>query len=447
MGKPEEFESENTTQQKNSNTQQEERSSRATKFYRDKENNVLGGVCSGFAAKFDIDAMWIRIAFLIAFLFFGTGLLLYIILWIIIPVARTTSEKIEMRGDKVDINNIERTIKDEANQLKGKMTEFGKEVRDSFTGDRMQNTKKNVGDFIESGVETLKPVFRSIAKFFVFLILIGCLVVVVALGIQLMTNWGEKFTDVELMGNHITEGGPQAWLLVTCAIALVVLPLLGIIFSSIKYLIGIKKKTKYVSASLGILWTACLLAVIYLGITIGRNFKFEADTSNKMSLVQPANNMLLVQLDSAVTNNEFWDHGRNYQWGIKKDGFDDMEFNMIHIEFEKSMDTNYAVIVNKTARGFDRQNAKENAAKFAFELNQSNDSIITIPSSIHLKENEMFRDQEVHILIRVPLDKFIMLDKNLDLYLDDNEYTGDLKDIDLYGNKLRMTNSGLKPAY
>ena len=68
-----------------------------------------------------MDSLWIRLAFLIAFFFAGTGLLLYIILWIIIPEAKTTAEKLEMRGEKVDIRNIEKTIKDGAKQFTTKL--------------------------------------------------------------------------------------------------------------------------------------------------------------------------------------------------------------------------------------------------------------------------------------------------------------------------------------
>ncbi|MFI5170961.1 MAG: PspC domain-containing protein [Chitinophagales bacterium] len=448
MGKPEEFENENASQQKSHHAPEEERRHRATKFYRDKENDLLGGVCAGFAAKFNIDALWIRIAFLIAFLFFGTGLLLYIILWIIIPEARTTSEKIEMRGDKVDISNIEKTIKEEAAQFKNRMKDFGNEVKETFTGERMERTKKNAGDFIESAVETLKPLIRSILKIFVFIVLIGCLVIVAALAIELFFNWGNNFSDVHFIGNHVTNGGSQAWLLVTCAIALVVIPLIGIIFSSIKYLVGIKKKTNYVSTTLGILWTGCLIALIFLGITIGRNFRYEGNISNKVDLIQPLNNTLFIQLDGETSHKKYWDekHHRG-SWGFVETNGDEMEFNEINIEFEKSLDTNYAIIINKNARGYDRQNAKENAEVLNFKLEQKGDSIIIIPSSIELLENQMFRGQEVSVLIRVPINKFVVLDKNIEEYLDNNEYVSDLRDIDLFGNKLKMTGGGLKPAY
>ncbi len=89
------------------------------RLYRDMEDKVFGGVCSGIAAYFGIDRVVIRILFaLLAFMSFGTILLIYLILWIAIPPALTTAQRLEMRGDDVNISNIEKNIKNEYNDVK-----------------------------------------------------------------------------------------------------------------------------------------------------------------------------------------------------------------------------------------------------------------------------------------------------------------------------------------
>ena len=57
----------------------------AKKLYRSGENKVLGGVCGGLGEYFDIDPILIRLAWVIAIFVLGTGLLAYLIAWIIIP--------------------------------------------------------------------------------------------------------------------------------------------------------------------------------------------------------------------------------------------------------------------------------------------------------------------------------------------------------------------------
>jgi phage shock protein PspC (stress-responsive transcriptional regulator) len=76
------------------------------RLYRDPDNRILGGVCSGVAAFFDLDIAIVRVIFLVALIFMGVGFWLYIILWIVAPAARTVAEKLEMRGEPATAENI-----------------------------------------------------------------------------------------------------------------------------------------------------------------------------------------------------------------------------------------------------------------------------------------------------------------------------------------------------
>ena len=88
------------------------------RIFRDADNAKVGGVCAGVAAYVGITPLVVRILFLVATFFYGSSLLLYVLLWAMIPEARTRAEKMEMYGEPIDISNIERTIKDEFNNLK-----------------------------------------------------------------------------------------------------------------------------------------------------------------------------------------------------------------------------------------------------------------------------------------------------------------------------------------
>lgn len=92
------------------------------KLFRNTDDKMLGGVCSGIGAYLGVSEVVIRVVFLISFFAFGTGLLAYIILWIIIPEAKTATEKLQMRGSNIDINNIEREIRNTASNLTQKAT-------------------------------------------------------------------------------------------------------------------------------------------------------------------------------------------------------------------------------------------------------------------------------------------------------------------------------------
>lgn len=92
---------------------------RKRKLYRDPEQTVLGGVCGGLAVYFNMDPVIIRlIVVLLALLTSGAGILVYVILWIIVPKAVTTSQRLEMKGEEVTIKNIEKFLKDEVDAVK-----------------------------------------------------------------------------------------------------------------------------------------------------------------------------------------------------------------------------------------------------------------------------------------------------------------------------------------
>lgn len=90
------------------------------RMYRDPDHRVIGGVCSGMGAYWDIDPVIVRIIF-VALAFAGIGVLIYLILYIAIPEAKTTAQKIEMHGNPVNIHNIKDSVKKEFNNVRKNM--------------------------------------------------------------------------------------------------------------------------------------------------------------------------------------------------------------------------------------------------------------------------------------------------------------------------------------
>ena len=127
MGKPSEFEEETASDYSDPDVQQLGRK----RLFRDNDNRMIGGVCSGLAAYFRVDTVWFRIGFVVATLS-GLSLLAYLILWAIIPPVRTISEKLEMQGDPVTISNIERSIRDEMNEIRDKLDDLAAQAKNKW---------------------------------------------------------------------------------------------------------------------------------------------------------------------------------------------------------------------------------------------------------------------------------------------------------------------------
>ncbi len=90
-------------------------------MYRDPDNRILGGVCAGMGAYWGADPLIIRIIFVVATLIFLSGAIIYLILWVVLPEAKTTAQKLEMRGEPVTISNIGKAVKEEFENIKKKM--------------------------------------------------------------------------------------------------------------------------------------------------------------------------------------------------------------------------------------------------------------------------------------------------------------------------------------
>lgn len=91
------------------------------RMYRDTDNRVIGGVCSGMGAYWNIDPVIIRIIFIALILAGGIGAIVYLILYIVLPEAKTTAQKIEMKGEPVNIHNIKESVKKEFDSVRKNM--------------------------------------------------------------------------------------------------------------------------------------------------------------------------------------------------------------------------------------------------------------------------------------------------------------------------------------
>ena len=126
LGKPGDFDQEDPEENKNSSKKH-----KMKRLYRNMDDRILAGVCSGLGAYVNLDPVIIRIIFIIVTLS-GISILIYLIMWIVIPPALTTAEKLEMQGDPVNIDNIEKTIKKEMGNLKGKLNDLSEQAKSAF---------------------------------------------------------------------------------------------------------------------------------------------------------------------------------------------------------------------------------------------------------------------------------------------------------------------------
>ncbi len=94
------------------------------RLYRDPDDKIISGVCSGLASYLGIqDAVWVRVGFVLLSTLGGASVLIYAVLWAIVPEAKTVSDRLEMMGEPTNVNNIAKMVKDELGELSDKIQE------------------------------------------------------------------------------------------------------------------------------------------------------------------------------------------------------------------------------------------------------------------------------------------------------------------------------------
>ncbi len=133
MGRPDQFEQTDHADTSESRANESRNQNYRRKLYRDPENKVIAGVCSGVAAYFDInEPIWIRLVFVLFFITGGAGVLLYVILWIIMPKAQTSIDRLRMKGAPIDLENIERMVENGIDHI----SDFADKVSDKISRKR-----------------------------------------------------------------------------------------------------------------------------------------------------------------------------------------------------------------------------------------------------------------------------------------------------------------------
>jgi phage shock protein PspC (stress-responsive transcriptional regulator) len=461
MGKPEDFAGENEKAESNSPKQDPAYTEGryGKRLFRDPDDKILGGVCSGIANYFDLDPIWIRGAFAVSFFAFGSGALLYLVLWVIMPLAKTTAEKLQMRGEKVDINNIGKTVNEELNDLKKRVNRFGEEVSSPAGRERMRNTTRSAGHFIGA---TLVSFFRIVGKIFSVFILVICVIFLTALmaaifGKSNIVNFDGNsihFSIYEMAAAALPADISVELVILTLVLAIGI-PLLFIIYGIVKFLFNINQRNKYVNYTASILWVIGIGLSIYITIKTANEFSNVAHIKKNVVLQQPAGKLLYLDVNpnSLDTENSFIRSNRYIRrhgsftrvdnWSVisKEDGNYRLGYPLVDIV--RSETDSFQLVVIKTSNGFDKKEAAMYAKSISYETTQK-DSLLLFNNYFEINQNDKFRAQRIKIILKVPLNKSIFLSKRMERIIFDIDNTKDILDRDMVNRKWIMTSEGLE---
>lgn len=459
MGKPEDFASEKQDDKANSSPKEESADAGmryGKRLFRDPDDRLVGGVCSGIANYFNIDPIWIRGAFAIAIFVFGTGILLYFILWMIIPMAKTAAEKLQMRGEKVDINNIGKVVNEELSHLKTRVNRFGEEVSSPETRERLRTTTRSAGRAI---ADVFTAIFRVVGKVFSVIFLVISIILLTGLlaGIFGKGNFmifeadsSVQFSLYEIAAS-ILPTGISSEMVVTTLILFLGIPLLFIIYSCVKYLFNLRQRNRIINYIASVLWLIGIALVVYIGVRIGNDFSTEAYNKRRIAITQPAGKKLYLDVNPSDEDKDnhiiHFSHRRNRvrldDWSIisKEDNHYRLGYPVLDIV--PSETDSFQLIVIRTAHGADKGEANELAKTIRYDIIQK-DSTLLFNNYFDIAEDDKFRAQQVKIILKVPVNKSIYLSKHMERIIYDVENVTNTLDRDMVNRTWLMTPQGLE---
>jgi phage shock protein PspC (stress-responsive transcriptional regulator) len=399
MGQPEDYMVDEDIFEDQPNTPK--KSSRVRKLYRDIDSKYIGGVSAGLGHYFGIDALWVRLLWILLTIFsWGGFVFIYGLLWILIPEAITTAQKLDMRGEAVNISNIEKKVKESFEDVAEKV----KNVDYDKMGTRVKDGSRG---FFNAISDIIMFLFKVIGKFIgIILIIIGA-AGIVALVIGLFTV---GILDlVHLPGvdfyNLVNSTNTPVWVVSILAFFAIGIPFFFLMYLGLKILVNnLKSIGNIAKFTLLGLWLIAIILLVVFGIRQAAAHAYTGSISTEKELAfQFPDQPIKISLKSSARENNGNGIGIN---GVVLDytenGEEVLVSEDIRINIKMSKDSLTRLEVRKNANGNTFKNATETADKINYRYELQGNTLVLDDFLTTAKENK-YRDQEVRLYLYVPV--------------------------------------------
>ena len=411
MGKPEDFGAQpmDDTQkaQEAQNTEGDKKSGKipiqtGKRMFRDEDNKVIGGVCSGLAAYFGIsDPLWVRLAFVIPGFLTGTGVFLYFILLVILPKAKTTADKLAMRGEPIDVNSIAKSVEKGIDDFSHKMSELGSaEGQARFYGE-FDGATSRVKGFFEDIFRTFGGLGKAIAVALTVLIVVVILCIWVAIAVG--AAWGAPIIG------YLTDDKWQATLGVFNIFVLLAVPTLAIILF-VRRLVFKRGVGDSVHMAMWTFFGLNCASMGILGGTFAKNYNTTANITQKIEI--PNSDILTINYAPSAYNN------LHTEFGNVKVSEEYLVNDHIYLNISKSDDGSYSLTKEIFADGRTSDEAQNLVNRVEYTPSVT-DGKLTLPSNFIIPKGTKWRDQSVSLVLKVPVGKVIQFKRHAAIHLTD----------------------------
>jgi phage shock protein PspC (stress-responsive transcriptional regulator) len=448
-----------------------------SRLFRNPDDKIFAGVAGGIAAYFDINSWIPRVIFALPLIgsfvnfvfrhslfndhdfgrfinisFNSTFFVIYGILWAVIPEARSSTEKMEMRGKKVDLEAIRNSVQEELGGVKERAERWGEQFRKDHGKAWSENVSQRASEFgrsfsssasqvageFQTSVRStgnklghaLGVILKSVVLF------LGAIAAIALLTGLLGFIFGDGYNFINLKDYFLTSQYEELLFWTTLSLG-ILLPIVGLFLWIIRRIVKAKKPNPYINWTMSGLWTLGFVSFILLAANISRQFKRRGGITEAVNIAQPSGTKLIINrqpVDYEAFDNDWWgihwdNDEENTLLDLKKDS---VKLGAVRLKIVKSNDAQYHVYVLKLSRGGSRETARRNAEAIRFNIEQR-DSVLTLDAGITITTRQKFRNQQVMVIVEVPEGKKLEIDPDMSHYRwgsFDNDYavrkSGDL---------------------
>jgi phage shock protein PspC (stress-responsive transcriptional regulator) len=406
------------------------------RLFRDIDKKVIGGVCAGMSKYFGVKVGLIRVLFLLPTIllivnwnrfhlfqfwefdgfsnffdvtFMPGAIFVYIVLWLVLPEARTSADKLEMMGEKVDINSIKNAIQTDlegfGKRAKTWGTSFEKKQTSSTEKTNTTGTNASSVNSEAGGLDQRKGCLhffgRTITilmKAFVYFIL-GIITVSV---LAALFGVGVATTGLLPLKKFILEDGLQSWAFIGTILFFIWVPVIGIVTAIIRKIAGFKNSNIWVRSSFIALWVLGWVCLFYFISSLGNSFsKHNQPVEQSIGLANPAIDYLEVTASPKMKYYEQrWFNIEPFQ--VYND--DTVRVRNLKIRIVQSKTDSFEIKYVTMSNGKSISEANLLAEKINFSVLQQ-DSSLFLDRGIAITNKDKFRNQHVIMTIAVPVGK------------------------------------------
>lgn len=388
------------------------------KLFRNSDERVLGGVASGIAAYFGIDIAVVRLLFVLSLFVGGAGFLVYIVLWIITPEAKTITQKMEMQGEPVTLSNIEENVKKSLRVDEGEENMLVKILLFPFRLIALiiNGIGKILGPILKFAVDLIRIAFG------VILMTVG-LAIMIALILALVTLVGfGPFYDMvltDVLPIDLLQRSLEPWTL-TSLFLVIFIPVLAISLLGLVVILKRRVASPIVGWSLFALWILALAGASILVPKYTHDFKEEGSYhyTRDLPLTEGTPKLFL-----------------NNTSGMHYDG--------VELRLRAHQDSSYQLSVKVESRGRDRDDAIQNAKQVTYLVNRKGEDFY-FDQELTFPDSSKFRFQTAEVTFYVPYGKVFQMDGDLDEILINTLHLNGYRAYEMEGNDWVFDESGIK---